>query len=110
MPRPQLLSWLARADLQAGKTNQALAASRSPSSASPMPSTAMNAKSKFSFTTTNWAEALRTLNRAAAKSIRPDPPALVALGGLYAAYLKTQPKDAATKTNAVSRCWTVRPK
>ena len=45
-------------------------------------------------------EAVRLLNRAA-KSIRPDPPSLLALGGLYAAYLKIQPKDVVTKTNAL---------
>ena len=61
-----------------------------------MPLMAMNASLKFFFHNNQMDEAARTLNRAA-KSIRPDPPALVALGGLYAVYLKAQPKDAATK-------------
>jgi tetratricopeptide (TPR) repeat protein len=96
-----LLSWLARADLQAGKTNQALAASRLSIRRQPDAFDGYESQIEILLHNNQPGEAVRTLNRAA-KSIRPDPPALLALGGLYAVYLKTQPKDAATKTNAVS--------
>ena len=62
---------------------------------------AMKASSKFIFTKIGRPRHARTLNRAA-KSIRQDPTDLIALGGLYAIYLKSQPKDTATKTNAVA--------
>ena len=96
-----LLSCLARADLQAGKTRQALAASRRAIQRQPDAFDGYECQIEVFFHNNQPGEALRTLNRAA-KSIRPDPPALVALGGLYAVYLKTQPKDAATKTNAIA--------
>jgi len=96
-----LLSCLARADLQAGKTRQALAASRQAIQRQPDAFDGYESQIEVFFHNNKPGEALRTLNRAA-KSIRPDPPALVALGGLYAVYLKTQPKDAATKTNATA--------
>jgi tetratricopeptide (TPR) repeat protein len=96
-----LLSCLARADLQAGKTRQALAASRRSIQRQPDAFDGYECQVEVFFHNNQPGEALRTLNRAA-KSIRPDPPALVALGGLYAVYLKAQPKDAATKTNTIA--------
>ena len=96
-----LLSWLARADLQAGKTHQALAASRRSIQRQPDAFDGYESQIEILFHNNQLGQAVRTLNRAA-KSIRPDPPALVALGGLYAVYLKTQPKDAATKTNTIA--------
>jgi tetratricopeptide (TPR) repeat protein len=96
-----LLSWLARAELQAGKTNQALAASRL--SIRKQPDAFEGYESQFNvyFGDNQLAEAVRTLNRAA-KSIRPDSAGFVALASLYAEYLKAQPKDAATKAKAVA--------
>jgi tetratricopeptide (TPR) repeat protein len=96
-----LLSCLARADLQAGKTRQALAASRRAIQRQPDAIDGYESQVEVFFHNSQWGRALHTLNQAA-KSIRPDPPALVALGGLYAIYLKTQPKDAATKTNVMA--------
>ena len=96
-----LLSCLARADLQAGRTRQALAASRRSIQRQPDAFDGYECQIEVFFHNNQPGEALRTLNRAA-KSIRPDPPALVALGGLYAVYLKAQPKDAATKTNTIA--------
>jgi tetratricopeptide (TPR) repeat protein len=96
-----LLSWLARADLQAGMTTQALAASRLSIQRQPDGFDGYESQIEVLFHNNQLGEAVRTLNRAA-KAIRPDPPTLVALGGLYAIYLKAQPKDAATKTNAVA--------
>ncbi len=96
-----LLSWLARADLQAGKTNQALAASRLAIRRQPDAFDGYGCQLEILFRNNQMGEAVRTLNRAA-KSIRPEPPALIALAGLYAVYLKAQPKDAGAKTNAVA--------
>jgi tetratricopeptide (TPR) repeat protein len=96
-----LLSWLARAELQAGRPRQALAASRRSIQRQPDAFDGYECQIEVYFYNNQPGEALRTLNRAA-KSIRPDPPALVALGGLYTVYLKTQPKDAATRTNTIA--------
>jgi tetratricopeptide (TPR) repeat protein len=96
-----LLSWLARAQLQAGKINQALAASRLSIQRQPDAFDGYESQIEILFHNNQLGEAARTLNRAA-KSIRPDPQSLVALGGLYAMYLKTQPKDAGVRTNAVA--------
>jgi len=96
-----LLSWLARADLQAGKTAQALAASRLSIQRQPDAYDGYESQIEILFQNNQLAEAVHTLNRAA-KSLRPDPPALVGLAGLYAIYIKAQPKDAATKASAVA--------
>ena len=97
----QLLSWLARADLQAGQTNQALIASRLAIQRQPDAFDGYESQMEILLRNNQLPEAARTLNRAT-KSLRPDPPYLIALGGLYAAYLKAQPKDAAAKTNAIA--------
>jgi tetratricopeptide (TPR) repeat protein len=96
-----LLSWLAQADLQAGKINQALAASRLSIQRQPDGYGGYESQIEIFFHNKKMAEAVRTLNRAA-KSIRADPPSLLALAGLYTLYLKAEPKDAATKTNAIA--------
>jgi tetratricopeptide (TPR) repeat protein len=96
-----LLSWLARADLQAGKIRQALAASRRSIQRQPDAFDGYESQIEILFHNNQPAEAVRTMNRAA-KSIRPDPPSLVALAGFYAAYLKVAPKDAAAKSNTVA--------
>jgi tetratricopeptide (TPR) repeat protein len=96
-----LLSWLARAQLQAGKTSQALASSRLSVQRQPDAFDGYESEIEILFRLNQMGEAARALNRAA-KSIRPDPSSLVSLGGLYAIYLKAQPKDAGMKTNAVA--------
>jgi tetratricopeptide (TPR) repeat protein len=96
-----LLSCLARADLQAGRTRQALAASRRAIRRQPEAFDGYECQIEVYFHNNQPREALRTLNQAS-RSLRPDPPALVALGGLYAIYLKTQPKDAVTKAALVA--------
>ena len=93
-----LLSWLARAELQAGKTSQALSASRLSIQRQPDAFDGYESQIEILLHDNQLNEAARTLNRAA-KSIRPDPPALVALGGLYMIYLKAQPKDDAAKAH-----------
>jgi tetratricopeptide (TPR) repeat protein len=102
-PEASALLWscLARADLQAGRTRQALAASRQAILRQPDAFDGYECQTEVFFHKNQPRKALRTLNRAA-KSIRPDPPSLVALGGLYSAYLKAQPKDAVTRTNVIA--------
>jgi len=96
-----LLSWLARADLQAGKINDALAASRRAIQREPDGFDGYESQLEILFFKNRWGEAERTLNRAV-KSVKPEPASLIALGGLYGTYLKAQPKDAAARTNAVA--------
>jgi tetratricopeptide (TPR) repeat protein len=96
-----LFSWLARAELQAGKTRQALAAGRSAVQRDPTAFGGYEAELEVLFQMGKWNEAARTLNRAA-KTLRPDPAALAALGGLYAAYTRAQPKDGPARTNAIA--------
>jgi tetratricopeptide (TPR) repeat protein len=97
----QLLSCLARADLQAGKTGQALTASRRAIRCEPDALDGYECRVEILLHKNRQGQALRTLNLAA-KSIRPDPSALVSLAGLYSAYLQARPKDAATKTNLMA--------
>ncbi|HZM03056.1 MAG TPA: tetratricopeptide repeat protein [Candidatus Saccharimonadales bacterium] len=96
-----VLSWLARADLQAGQTNRALEASRLAIKRQPEALDGYESELEILFQENQLAEASRVLNRAA-KSIRPDPPGLVALAGLYSIYLKAQPKDLDAKARAVA--------
>ncbi len=97
----QLLSVLARADLQAGRTRQALTASRRAIRREPDALDGYECRVEILLHKNRPGQALRTLNLAA-KSIRPDPSALVSLGGLYSAYLQSRPKDAATRTNLMA--------
>jgi tetratricopeptide (TPR) repeat protein len=96
-----LLSWLARADLEAGKTNQALAASRLSIRRQPNAIDGYESELEVFFHNNQLPAAVRVLKRAA-RAVRPDPPALVALANFYAAYLKAQPKDAVVKADAVA--------
>lgn len=96
-----LLSWLARADLEAGKTNQALAASRLSIRRNPRAIDGYESELEVYFHNNQLREAARVLSKTA-RSIRSDPPALVALANFYAAYLKARPKDATAKAEAVA--------
>jgi tetratricopeptide (TPR) repeat protein len=96
-----VISWLARADLQAGKTSQAMAASRRAIERAPGAFDGYESQIEILFRASNMPEAVKTLNRAA-KALRPDPSTLVALSGLYTIYLKAVPKDSATRSNAVA--------
>jgi tetratricopeptide (TPR) repeat protein len=95
-----LLSWLARAELQADHTNRALEVSRLAVKRQPDALDGYESELEVLFHNNQMPDALRVLNRAA-KSIRPDPPALVALAGLYSIYLKADPKDTVAKARAV---------
>ncbi len=97
----EILSWLARAQLQAGQDNAALATSKLAIQRQPDSLDGYECQAEILFHGRQWAESLKTLQRAAAE-IRADPAALAALAGLYVAYLKNQPDDAQAKARAVS--------
>lgn len=96
-----LLSWLARAQLQAGKTNQALLTTHRAILRQPDSFDGYETQIEILLHEKQMAEAAKSLNHAA-KAIRPEPAALVALGGLYSVYLKAEPKDAVTKASAIA--------
>jgi tetratricopeptide (TPR) repeat protein len=96
-----LLSWLARADLQAGKTNQALEASRLSIKYAPGEFEGYECQIEILFRKSETKEAVRTMARAA-RSMRPDPASLMALGELYATYFKLYPKDTATQADGIA--------
>ncbi len=83
----ELLSWLGRADLQAGKTNEALGASRLAIQRAPKSLDGYESLLEVLFRTGQSAEALKTLD-AAAKNVHTDPLSFVALADLYSVYLK----------------------
>jgi tetratricopeptide (TPR) repeat protein len=89
-----ILGWLARADLQAGQTNAAIAASRQAIERRPDSLEGYESQLEVLMQTGKPAEALRTLDRAA-RHIRNQPPDLIALANLYSVYLGTQNKDTA---------------
>jgi tetratricopeptide (TPR) repeat protein len=103
--RPQasalLLSWFARSELAAGRTNQALATSRAAIRKAPNALDGYECQLEVFFHNNQPFEALRTLNQAA-KSVRPDPPSLVALGSLYCLYLKALPDNAAARAGGIA--------
>jgi len=79
-----ILGLLARADLQAGKTNAALAASQKAIARQPDSLQSYEGELEVLVQTGKMAEALKTLDQAA-KHVRPTPASLIALANLYAA-------------------------
>jgi tetratricopeptide (TPR) repeat protein len=86
-----ILGLLARADLQAGKTNAALEASRKAVARRPDSLESYEGELAVFVQTGKMAEALKTLDQAA-KHIRNTPADLIALAGLYAACQGPQEK------------------
>jgi tetratricopeptide (TPR) repeat protein len=87
-----ILGLLAQADLQAGKTNAALAASLQAIAKSPDSLQSYEGKLEVLVKTGKMAEAINTLDLAA-KHIRNTPAGLIALANLYAACRGPQDKD-----------------
>lgn len=96
-----LLSWLAQAEMQAGKLRDALSASHLAVQRQPDAFEGYQSEVEVLFQKGQWPEALRALNRAS-RAIKPDPESLVGLCELYSAYLKAQPKDGAARTNTIT--------
>ncbi|HEX4122691.1 MAG TPA: tetratricopeptide repeat protein [Verrucomicrobiae bacterium] len=96
-----LLSWLARAQLQAGHTNQALAASKLAIQRQPGELDGYESQVEVYFHSGQFSEAVKTLNRAA-RDVKSDPATLAALADLYAIYIRSQPKDADAKARAIA--------
>jgi tetratricopeptide (TPR) repeat protein len=97
----EILSWLARAQLQAGQTNQALATSKLAIQRQPDAPDGYECQVEILLRERQWAEALKTL-RQGESQIRPDPPSLATLATLCVVYLSEQPKDSQAKALAVS--------
>ncbi|MGA2557195.1 MAG: tetratricopeptide repeat protein [Verrucomicrobiota bacterium] len=87
-----ILSLLARADLQAGKTNAALAVSLQAIARQPEALQSYQSRLEVLVQTAKMAKALKTLDQAA-KHIRNTPAQLIALANLYAACLGPQEKE-----------------
>jgi tetratricopeptide (TPR) repeat protein len=96
-----LLGWLARAQIQAGHTNQALAASKLAIQRQPGDLDGYESQVEVYFHSGQLSEALKTLNRAA-RDVRPEPATLAGLADLYAIYVKSVPKDIEAKVRAVA--------
>jgi tetratricopeptide (TPR) repeat protein len=96
-----LLSWLARAQLEAGHSEQALAASKLAIQRQPAVLDGYESQVEVYLHNGQFSEALKTLNRAA-REVWSEPPTLAALADLYVIYLKSQPKDADAKARAVA--------
>ncbi len=87
-----ILSLLARADLQAGQTNAALAVSLQAIARQPDELQSYQSRLEVLVQTAKMAQALKTLDQAA-KHIRNTPAQLIALANLYAACLGPQEKE-----------------
>jgi tetratricopeptide (TPR) repeat protein len=96
-----LLGWLARIQLQANHVNQALATSKLAIQRQPDELDGYEGCVSVLFQQKRWAEALRTIHRAA-REVRPDPGLLLAVADLYSLYLKNQPKDDQAEARAVA--------
>jgi tetratricopeptide (TPR) repeat protein len=96
-----ILAWLARAQLQAGHTKQALASSRLAIQRQPNALDGYACQVEVLVQGKQWAEAARTIHRAA-RLVQTDPALLLAVADLYNLYLKEQPKDTETETQAVA--------
>jgi tetratricopeptide (TPR) repeat protein len=97
----RLLSWLARAELADGKTNEALAASRLSIRRDPTAFDGYESQIEIFLQGHQGAKAVRAMDQAA-RSINPDPEALIDLAGDYITYLKFHQKDLITKANAMA--------
>jgi tetratricopeptide (TPR) repeat protein len=98
---PEIISWLARAQWQAGWTNQALATSKLAVERQPDSPEGYECQVELLLQDRQWAEALKTLRRGASQ-IRPTPVSLLALAGLCVTYLNVQPQDAQAKALGVA--------
>jgi tetratricopeptide (TPR) repeat protein len=96
-----ILSWLARAQLEAGHSDKALATSKLAIQRGPTGLDGYECQVEVYIHNAQFTEALKTLNRAA-REVRADPATLAALTDLYLTYLKVQPKDAEAKVRALA--------
>jgi len=96
-----VLSWLARAQLQAGRPAEALASSQLAIQRQPGALDGYECQLEILFHDKQWSEAIGTLRRAT-RRVPDEPGPLVALADLYGVYLKNQPNDAVAKAQAVA--------
>jgi len=96
-----LLGWLARVELLANHPSQSLATSKLAIRRQPGELDGYEGCVAVLFEQKRWAEALRTIQRAA-HEVRPDPGVLLAVADLYSLYLKNQPKDDQAEVRAIA--------
>jgi tetratricopeptide (TPR) repeat protein len=96
-----VLGWLARAQLEAGHTEAALAAAKRAVQKEPGSLDGYECQVEVYFRNNQWGDALKTLHRAT-RQIEPQPEALVTLANLYVIYLKNQPKETESKAQALT--------
>jgi predicted Zn-dependent protease len=101
-----ILSWLARADLQTGHTNAALIEGRKAVARDPKSLDAYESLLEGLLGTGQTAEAARLLARASAAAER-EPRGLIAVAEFYATYLRAAPKDKEARARAVALLDTV---
>ena len=96
-----VLSWLARVQLEDKRFKQALASSKLAIQRQPDALSGYQCLVEILLQQKEWAEAARTLHRAA-RQVRPDPLVLLSVADLYTLYLKNQPKDTEAEAGAVA--------
>jgi tetratricopeptide (TPR) repeat protein len=96
-----VLAWLARSQLQANRTSQALASSKLAIQRQPGALDGYECQVEVLLHDKQWAEAAKTIHRAA-RQVQPDPGLLLAVADLYNIYLKDQPKDTEAEKQAVA--------
>jgi len=96
-----VLSWLARVQLEEKNFKQALVSSKLAVQRQPDALSGYQCQVEVLLQQKEWAEAARTLHRAA-RQVRPDPALLLTLADLYSLYLKSQPKDDQAEADAVA--------
>jgi tetratricopeptide (TPR) repeat protein len=97
----QVIAWQARLQLQANHLSQALATSKRAIRRQPDLLDGYGCQLEVLMQQKDWAEAVKTLNRAA-RQVRAEPGLLLAVADFYTIYLKNQPKDDATAASAVA--------
>jgi len=96
-----VLAWLARAQLQANRTSQALASSKLAIQRQPGSLDGYECQVEVLLHDKRWAEAAKTIHRAALQ-VQGDPGLLLAVVDLYGVYLRDQPKDTEAEAQAVA--------
>jgi tetratricopeptide (TPR) repeat protein len=96
-----VLAWLARAQLQANHTSQALASSKRAIQRQPGALDGYECQVEILLHDKQWAEAAKTIYRAA-RQVPADPALLLAVADLYGVYLREQPKDTEAETQALA--------
>jgi tetratricopeptide (TPR) repeat protein len=103
-----VLAWLARAQLQANHSSQALASSKLAIQRQPGALDGYECQVEVLLHDKQWAEAAKTIYRAA-RQVPADPALLLAVADLYGVYLREPAQGHRGRDAGSSRCWTASP-